>query len=75
MAVSVNVTDVLDPKTYWAYETGSEDRQIKMKMIDKELKEQWPEAGEVFMISHPEGLPVIVRADGEFFRGQIKMVN
>ena len=75
MAVSVNVTEVLDPKTYWAYETENKDRQTKMEMIEKELKKQWPEAGEVFMVSRPEGLPVIVRSEGEFFRGQIKMVN
>ena len=75
LAVSVNITDVVDPKTYWAYETESEDREMRMKMIEKELKKQWPEAGEIFMISRPEGLPVILRAEGEFFRGQIKMVN
>ena len=75
MAVSVKITDVVDPKTYWAYETESEDRQTKLKMVEKELKDQWPEAGEIFMISRPEGLPVIVLLDGKFCRGQIKLVT
>lgn len=74
MAVSVKITDVVDPKTYWAYETESEERQTKLKMVEKELKDQWAEAGEILMISRPEGLPVIVLLDGEFCRGQIKLV-
>lgn len=74
MAVSVKITNVVDPKTYWAYETDSGDRRAKMEMIEKELKEQWPEAEEIFMVSRPNGLPVIVLVEGEFCRGQMKMV-
>ena len=74
MAVSVKITDVVDPKTYWAHETESEERQTKLKMVEKELKGQWAEAGEIFMVSRPEGLPVIVLLEGEFCRGQIQMV-
>ena len=72
--VNVKITSVVDPKTYWAYETESGERQAKMKMIEKELKTQWPGAEEIRSTKRPHGLPVITMVGGEFCRGQMNMV-
>ena len=75
MAVSVKITQVEDPKTYWAYETDSGYRQIKLAMIEKELEEQWGDAEEIVMISTSATQPVIVLVEGKLCRGEIKMVR
>ena len=72
--VNVKITSVVDPKTYWAYETESGERQAKMKMIEKELKAQWPGAEQILTTNRPHGLPVITIVEGEFCRGQMNMV-
>ena len=75
MAVFVKITKVVDPKTLWAYETDSGYREIKLKMVERELEDQWPEAEEILMISAISTEPVIVQVEEKFHRGEIQMVR
>ena len=70
-AMAVKITDILDPKTFWAHETENSGRQEKMKGIQKELQLQWLNSLEIEKMDATEGLRVIVLINKELFRGEI----
>lgn len=75
MSVKVKIGDILDPRTCWAYETENTERQNKLKLMQKEMKQQWQNSPEIAIKSIAELHRVIILRQEEFCRGELKNVS
>ena len=73
--MAVKISDVLDPKTFWAYDTENAAREEKMKVMQREMQQQWLNSKEIVKKGSTEGLRVIVLSNKKLFRGELVEVT